>query len=399
MPDIFTQDINLTTTFTDVQIIQPEKSQSSGNQIAEKTKPVNEENLNIENDIIDTPRPVQHYARNNQKNVKEKNKKPLNLTILDNQKPKKEGESLFDLYQKYGIDYLEKEVVEDFYALEDTVTQENSKIKTDPNFKNHIESEINKWIIGGQFAPMYASFYNTSGLTQKESTDFSSTQNVSESYSVGEPLFAYSTGINVGFNMNKKWAFMSGVYYSKSGQEVNGALVLDSDPAYNGGRLSILNTPTGNYQPENTDAETIFNNTKSHEIVQNNADGNLILYNQTSIVQYFDYFEIPVLFKYRVIDNLIGLNLIGGLSTGFLLDNSIYAVEGDQKNKIGDATNVNQVAYNTTFGFGIDYNFTEKAYFSIEPTFRYSLRPILNNSEIKKYPYSLGLFTGFGFRL
>ena len=49
------------------------------------------------------------------------------------------------------------------------------------------------------------------------------------------------------------------------------------------------------------------------------------------VLQHFEYLEIPMLLRYRVVDRRVGLNLLGGLSTNFLVGSNVYFQENGNR--------------------------------------------------------------------
>ena len=76
--------------------------------------------------------------------------------------------------------------------------------------------------------------------------------------------------------------------------------------------------------------------------------------------QQFGYLEVPVELNYALVDNRFGINLIGGISSLFLVDNSISLNSGELTTEMGEANNVNSVNFSTNVGFGVNYKFTPK---------------------------------------
>jgi len=91
------------------------------------------------------------------------------------------------------------------------------------------------------------------------------------------------------------------------------------------------------------------------------------------------------------------VNLIGGFSSLFLLNNSISLTAGDETTQMGEANNVNSINFSTNIGLGIDYDFTPKIKLNIEPLFKYQLNTF---SEVDGSfnPFSIGIYSGLTFK-
>jgi hypothetical protein len=98
-----------------------------------------------------------------------------------------------------------------------------------------------------------------------------------------------------------------------------------------------------------------------------------------------------------VIDRKIGFNFLGGLSTNLLVGSNAYYNENGNKVKIGETTDIKPFNYSSILGVGIFYTISKRLNINLEPTFRYYLNSINENSLIKSHPYSMGVFTGLSY--
>jgi hypothetical protein len=113
------------------------------------------------------------------------------------------------------------------------------------------------------------------------------------------------------------------------------------------------------------------------------------------IHQIFRYLEVPFLVRYKVIDRDIDMNLSGGMSYGFLIQNSAFAMDGNNMIPIGHTEGVNIHTFSSQVGLGMEYSFSKVISFNVEPVFRYYLTPLNNLSGTLSRPYSFGLLSGF----
>ncbi len=113
--------------------------------------------------------------------------------------------------------------------------------------------------------------------------------------------------------------------------------------------------------------------------------------------QQFGYLEVPLELNYALVDKKFGVNLIGGFSSLFLVDNSVALTSGNETLEVGEANNVNSVNFSTNVGFGLNYNFTSKVRLNIEPVFKYQLNTF-SNVDGTFQPFSVGVYSGLSFR-
>lgn len=115
------------------------------------------------------------------------------------------------------------------------------------------------------------------------------------------------------------------------------------------------------------------------------------------IVQEFGYLEVPVEFNYAVMDKRLGINLIGGLSSLFLVNNAISLESGGLAAEVGKANNLNAVNFSTNVGVGLNYELLPKIRLNVEPLFKYQLNTFSNTSGNFR-PFSLGVYSGVNYR-
>jgi hypothetical protein len=117
-----------------------------------------------------------------------------------------------------------------------------------------------------------------------------------------------------------------------------------------------------------------------------------------SVRQYFDYLEIPLILKYKLIDRKMDFSFSGGMVTNFLFGNS-YLIEDGQSERIGETTEINEINYIGSVGLGIEYPIVTNFAITIEPRFRYYLNAFDEASNIDVHPFSFGFLqestTGF----
>jgi hypothetical protein len=122
-----------------------------------------------------------------------------------------------------------------------------------------------------------------------------------------------------------------------------------------------------------------------------------VVVSHTEFIQDFDYVEVPLYLRYSVIDKKIGVDLLGGLSSNFLVGNRLYADGSSGKTLVGKTKDMATFNYSGTFGLGLRYGLTNRLSFSIEPRVKYFLNSVSNNSDVTFKPYTIGVFTGFSY--
>ena len=253
----------------------------------------------------------------------------------------------------------------------------------------NLPEQNKKWSVGAQFAPTYS--YRE--ISANYGANVAGNQDlVNDLNTVEDPLLSYAGGVDVGYNFSGKWSVQSGVYFSRIGQVNSDALKFI--PSSNALVLNSINTSTGKI---NVAFERVPPNVR--KIVAPKDTIGIGGIADVKIIQNFDLFEVPLLIRYKFLDRKFSMNLTGGLSPAYLVGNNTYLETADSKHDVGDAGNLNSMIVNTSLGMGFEYAVTRKFSVNFEPTFKYSLNPINNNSDINYHPYYFSWFTGIRLKI
>jgi opacity protein-like surface antigen len=121
-------------------------------------------------------------------------------------------------------------------------------------------------------------------------------------------------------------------------------------------------------------------------------------YLDNSLRQNLGYLELPVILRYKFIDRTIDFNIIGGLSSNLLVNNSVYTSQNGGKYEVGKTEGLNNITFSSSLGMGMEYNFGKNLSLNLEPTIRYYLNPFSNNTSTNIHPYSFGIFSGLSYK-
>jgi hypothetical protein len=113
--------------------------------------------------------------------------------------------------------------------------------------------------------------------------------------------------------------------------------------------------------------------------------------------QSLEYMEIPLNIKYKIIDRSVQVQLIGGVSTNVMINNSVSAHTGEGVVEIGKAQDLRSMNYSGNAGIGIIYDLFESFSLSVEPKFRYYLHSVNTGLLPSTRPYTFGLYTGVNY--
>ena len=290
----------------------------------------------------------------------------------------------------------DQEPSEDSDPVADLVAEEDDQISSAPlpDFMEDQKKDA-RWMLGAAVAPLYS--------FRDAEADVMAGAGVYES-----GIISYSSGVHVSYRGNSRLAFETGIFFNKTGVAIGapgiqlfnqqsdylvfgagseradikavtnsvGNIISNSGEIYvNGYKLNAANAP-----------EAAMDNTMIK--LENTASG---------IEQHLDYLELPFNLRYSVIDRTIELQLVGGLSTNFLVNNYVTMETSSGKEEIGYLSNIRSVNYSGNAGLGMIYHVGKKLSLMLEPRFRYFLNSINDSSLPSTRPYSVGIYTSLNY--
>lgn len=283
--------------------------------------------------------------------------------------------------------------------LPETNKAETEVAKTDESKKRSIYDAINeneektvvaynnkpdnRWDITPNIAPVY---YSSLGEGSSIDPVFSDNQKS------GDLNLSY--GVLVSYNLNKRLSVRSGISnvnlsYSTSGIELGIGPISAATQSidYNKTTNVLIVVDQGTLSAANNDTE----NDPFGEVTPKSTSGD------ASLNQKLSYLEMPLELKYALVNNKIGVNLIGGFSTLLLNNNEVFVEAGDFNETLGKANNLSSLSFTTNIGLGLNYSFSQKLMINIEPMFKYQLNPY-SDSSVDYKPYYVGVYSGLSFK-
>jgi len=262
-----------------------------------------------------------------------------------------------------------------------------------------------RWMLGSEIAPLYS--------YRKIESDYLSSSAVQDMNNSEQGLMAYAGGFRVGYTAGRRLSVQSGLYYSRYGQEKNNgeALLMDQFAYVDEANVTYLSIPnsTGTIQANE-------DNTSRYEKIINSSNGNKedfytnsgfpaintdripVTEGNITAIQYFDYLELPVTVKYKIIDRKLSFSVLGGVITNFLVNNGVKLKQDGNVETFGTTSDISKVNYQGSVGLGFDYPLMDRLAISVEPRFRYYLNPIFDQ-KFNVHPYSFGIFAGISYTL
>ena len=238
----------------------------------------------------------------------------------------------------------------------------------------------NRWEVTPNVAPVY---YNS--LTEGSSIDPSFSDNPKN----GDLNIAY--GVKVSYNLNKRLSMRSGVSnvnlsYSTTGLDIGTGPISASTASIEYSSRNNVTIVVDKGALVNQNPDDTFGN-----ITPKSTNGEPLLNQKIS------YYEMPLELNYTLINKNIGISVIGGFSALLLGNNEVSIEAGDFNEVLGEASNLSSLSFTTNVGLGLNYSFSKKLMFNIEPMFKYQLNPY-TDSSVNFKPYYLGIYSGLSFK-
>jgi len=260
------------------------------------------------------------------------------------------------------------------------------------------EKDGGKWQVGAALSPL---------ISYRDAASADATQNMIVNSSES-PRLTYAGGVQVSYRQSSRFTIESGVYYNKMG--VNIGDFSGFIGAWMSGNMDYVERATKVVSISNS-MGTVVSGNKETFLNNYQSDGGLVAdYHMLEpaamsvadapvegFSQSFEYLEIPLNLKYLLIDGVVDLQLIGGVSTNLLVNNSVSVVTSEGAVRIGEVTDVRNINYSGNAGIGIIYELFDRFSLSVEPRFRYYLNSINAEYLPATRPYSFGVYTGVNY--
>lgn len=284
------------------------------------------------------------------------------------------------------------------YSSEELSETEKFILAENVRNMNKTAQQKSAWKMGMNISPGYSS----------QVASHSESYANSMSYSASSGNASISGGISVQYKTKKKWSFESGVYYAQNGQksepsfelfamhENADALYSAPSDAYFSNEVKMNN---GNLEMNANAGVIAFSGAPKGAEVSANFDavrteGTNSLITSGEFSQVFDFVEIPLFVRYRVVDSKFGVELMGGFNAGIVVGNDAYIDNEYGLQNVGKTEDISPVNVSGTLGLGVNYKLGEHFSLGVEPRFNYYLSSINNNPNVDFRPYRIGFYTG-----
>jgi hypothetical protein len=246
------------------------------------------------------------------------------------------------------------------------------------------KASTKKWSAGPSVAPVYFNAIGEGSSVHSIFVPNSKSGNINMSY-----------GLSVGYEISPKLTVRSGIHKVDYGYDTN-------DIAFSSSPIASTNGQIDNINYRVTSKNLVISSKPGGSALTQAPTNSLDVSAQSVeregiMTQQIGYLEIPVELNYALIDKKFGLNVIGGVSSLFLVDNSVSLTSGDLITEMGDANNLNDLNFSANFGLGVNYKFSQNIQLNIEPVFKYQLNTF-SETDGTFNPYALGVYSGLSFK-
>jgi len=268
----------------------------------------------------------------------------------------------------------------------------NAGSKIIPVEVSETKSKNSHFMIGGSVAPAMSII--------SDGGDNETKKLLSEENSMPE----LSAGLSVRYKISSRFSIQTGLGVTSLGQIVKGIDIYSGLSHYyssKGDFNYVVQTASGQVIASNTDVRISDGSAnRVGSVISSAYDPSKLPLNYVNddLKQRFRYLEVPLIARYKLIDRRVDMNLCGGVSYGYLIENVAFASVDGNNVKVGYTQGINKHSISSQMGFGMEYNISKSVSFNLEPMFRYYLTPFSDASNTINRQYSFGIFSGLFYR-
>ncbi len=261
------------------------------------------------------------------------------------------------------------------------------------------EGKEDSWKIALLFQPAYSSY--SAGYAGSYGGNAASAE---------APLMAsLGGGLSVQYRAARRWSVESGMNYSRAtGQNSRaggGATLYHLDATLQEG-LKYYSSAVSLNQGEltmNSAAGVIrFSSTPPEASLITSPNGfygtNTAMFSPSEFTQAFDFMEIPLTVRYRLLDRSVGVELLSGIATNVLFGNHVYMGNPAERQKVGSTRDISTFSFSGLAGLAISAPVAGHFSLSLEPRAIYSLNSINHGGEVDFRPWRIALFSGISYQ-
>ncbi|MEO8148755.1 MAG: outer membrane beta-barrel protein [Bacteroidia bacterium] len=195
--------------------------------------------------------------------------------------------------------------------------------------------------------------------------------------------YSFSTGLSIGFDLNKRWSINTGCTYSTMAYSIAVSTIY---AAY--GEDNQLHY----YYP--TSCGDIEMPKRKNTVIHEGDSLNLNAVCEQSI----EFINVPVQMRFHTVKNRFTFFADAGFSANFYINEKAKMNVNNYKYTIyNNIYGLKKMNYSILFGLGVQYNFCNGLGAFIEPSFKGSVTSLTQDTSVNCFPYTLGLHAGLSF--
>ncbi len=297
---------------------------------------------------------VDDQNNNNQNNIESRfieHQNNLNLQSLSQNKTKTEAKQKTDSLTPTKINELQK--------LETLLAEKEDKKNQKTKKKNQ------KWTVFSTVAPVFF---------QSNTNDSNLNSNLNNNAKSFKPELSFGLGLS--YNLSNRISVRTSIQNLKSEKRTNDAVYYQSTTA--AGLSGLLSEQIVFVNSNNIEASEFVNKDLKTGVIN----------------EKLQYLEIPFELTYKLIDKKTSVNLISGIST-LLLQNNSVVLESNQKNyDFGNNKNVNNVNFSGNLGLGLNRKIYKNLAVNVDAMIKYQFKTFTTNQNNQ---YLFGVYTGLNY--
>lgn len=271
-----------------------------------------------------------------------------------------------------------------------------SRIRQETNYEAIINENLKRMAENREeltFKPTFGTQYSVFNSIEKSAKNTHISQD-NTNYDV-------SGGVNIALNSNKRFGIRTGIYYSQMNQSSRNqtsfsSSVLNDDlnfdePLFTTGGIQeelVPHSTWGNIDisPKEGDALPVYSTDEKY------TDNNFA----SEIQQTAGYLEVPFILKYAIVERRLGVDVLGGINTNFLINNKARLTQGDVEH-YGKTSGLKSFTSNSVAGLSIYYSINDNINVTVEPKIKYYYENLSETTNVEFQPLVLGVFTGLSY--
>jgi hypothetical protein len=228
-----------------------------------------------------------------------------------------------------------------------------------------------------------------------------------------EEVFTYSYGLSVSFALSERWDIQTGASYVNTGQYLSDiwsythpsnlpVFAVHSELPFTHPQ-SILSSH-GKIQLH--DPGVFLEDVQSHRVlgVKDEIDAvdlEALGHYENGLLQHFRFVELPLIFRYKIIDRGVSLYVKTGMAGNYLIGNDIYLDRDMSGPSVGETLDMRNWHFSTIGGLVFSVPLSSRVNLVFEPTTQVFIMPYVKEELLtgRAFPYNFSLQTGISFGL